>query len=132
METCPKIMVAIKNQSRRSQRPRGLWRESAAASLLEMRVRIPPEGWMSVSCKRCLLSDMSLRRAYRSSRGILPNVMCLSAIENPQRGGAGSLGLSRHKKIINQSTPCHIPEQRNHQQDTSNKHVLNLFFKLQH
>ena len=53
-------MVPLKNQSRRSQWPSGLWRESAAARLLGMRVRISPEGWMSVSCKRRLLSDISL------------------------------------------------------------------------
>jgi hypothetical protein len=102
--TCPKIMVPITNQSRRSQWARGPQRESAAARLLGMRVRIPAGG-MDV----CLLSALfvvrckSLRRAYRSSRGNLPSIMCMSAIENPQRGGAGSLGLSSHKKIINRA-----------------------------
>jgi hypothetical protein len=87
-------MVPTINQSRRTQWPRGLWRESAAARLLGMQVRIPPEGWMSVSCKRCLLSDISLC----DGPTVRPSVMCLSAIENPQIEGAGSLGLSSHKK----------------------------------
>jgi hypothetical protein len=34
----------------RSQRPRGLGRWSAAARLLRLRVRIPPEARVSVSC----------------------------------------------------------------------------------
>lgn len=90
-----------KNQSRRSQWPRCLRRESAAADVRGMRVRIPPEGWMCLLQALFVVRYKSLRRAYRSSRGILPSVMCLSAIENLQRGGAGSLELSSHKKITN-------------------------------
>ena len=40
----------------------GLRRGSAADLLLRLRVRIPPGAWMSVPCKCCVLSGMSLRR----------------------------------------------------------------------
>ena len=39
-----------------SQWPRGLWRKSAASPLLDLRVRIPPAAWISVSCECCRLS----------------------------------------------------------------------------
>jgi hypothetical protein len=41
---------------RRSHWPRGLRRGFAAARFLELRVRIPPGVWMSVSCECCVLS----------------------------------------------------------------------------
>ena len=44
----------------RSQWPRGLRRGSAAARLLGLRVRIPPEEWMSVCCDCCGLSGRGL------------------------------------------------------------------------
>jgi hypothetical protein len=44
----------------RSQWPRGLRYGSTAASLLGLWVRIPPEAWMSVSCKCCVLSGRGL------------------------------------------------------------------------
>jgi hypothetical protein len=37
--------------------PRGLRRGCVAARLLGLRVWIPPETWMSVSCECCVLSD---------------------------------------------------------------------------
>jgi len=40
----------------RSKWPRGLWYGSAAARLLGLRVRVPPESWMSVTCQRYVLS----------------------------------------------------------------------------
>ena len=43
-----------------SQLPLDLRRESAAARLLEMRVRIPPGAWMSVSYECCVLSRRAL------------------------------------------------------------------------
>jgi hypothetical protein len=43
-----------------SQLPLDLRRESAAARLLEMRVRIPPGAWMSVSYECCVLSGRGL------------------------------------------------------------------------
>jgi hypothetical protein len=39
----------------RSQWPRGLRRRSAAARLLRLWVRIPPEAWMFVCCDCCVL-----------------------------------------------------------------------------
>jgi hypothetical protein len=44
----------------RSQWPRGVRRGSAAARLLELRVRMPPGAWMSASYKYCFLSSRSL------------------------------------------------------------------------
>jgi hypothetical protein len=44
----------------RSQWPRGLGRRSAAACLLRLWVRIPPEAWMFVCCECCVLSGKGL------------------------------------------------------------------------
>jgi hypothetical protein len=44
----------------RSQWPRGLTRESAAARVLGLRVRMQPKAWMSVCCECCLLSGRSV------------------------------------------------------------------------
>jgi hypothetical protein len=43
-----------------SQCPHGLRRRSAAAGLLGLRFRIPPEAWRAVSCECCALSDRGL------------------------------------------------------------------------
>jgi len=48
--------IHIINHYGRSQRQRCLRRGSAAASLLELRVRMPPEEWMFVSCEWRVLS----------------------------------------------------------------------------
>ena len=45
---------------RRSEWPRGLRRRSAAAHLPGLWVGIPPEAWMSFSCKWCVLSGRGL------------------------------------------------------------------------
>jgi hypothetical protein len=51
---------------------------------------------VSVSCESCVLS---LRRADRSSGGVLPSVVCLSVMSNPRYGGGlGPLGMSSHGK----------------------------------
>jgi hypothetical protein len=57
----------------RSQWSRGLRRRSAAARLLGLRVRIPPEAWMSVCCECCVWSGrglcvMSITRPEKSYR----------------------------------------------------------------
>jgi hypothetical protein len=44
----------------RSRWPRGLRRRSTAARLLELRVRIPPGAWVSLSFECCVLSGMGL------------------------------------------------------------------------
>ena len=44
----------------RSQWPRGLRRRSAAAGLLSLWVRIPPEAWIVVCCECCVLSGRGL------------------------------------------------------------------------
>ena len=52
-----------------------------------------PGTQISVLWLLCLITSGSLCRADHSSRGVLPNVMCLSAIVKPgQREGPGSLG----------------------------------------
>jgi len=55
-----RIMPATRNFLQvvygRSQWPRGLRRESAAARFLELWVRIPPGAWMPVSLGCCMLS----------------------------------------------------------------------------
>jgi hypothetical protein len=47
-------------QYSRTQYPCGLRRESAAACLLGLWVRIPPGAWMSVCCGCCVLSGRGL------------------------------------------------------------------------
>jgi hypothetical protein len=65
-----------------------LRRGSASARLLRVWVRIPPVVWMSICCECCV----TLRRADRSSRGVLSSVVCLSVTVNPQEwGGPGPL-----------------------------------------
>ena len=59
--------------SDRSQWPRDLRLGSAAVRLLELRVRIPPATWMSVSCECCVssvigLCDGSITRPEESYR----------------------------------------------------------------
>ena len=57
----------------------------AAPRLLGLRVRIPQEPRMFVSCECCVLSGRGLlRRDDHSSRGFLPTVMCQSVISSPQ------------------------------------------------
>ena len=51
---------STKCQKGRSRWPRGLRCGSAAVHLLELRVRIPPGAWMSVSCECCALSGRGL------------------------------------------------------------------------
>jgi hypothetical protein len=58
--------------------PRGLRRVSATAHFLGLRVRIPPGTLMFVSCecRVCFQVEVSAT-ADHSSRGVLPNVVCL-------------------------------------------------------
>jgi len=66
---------------RRSQWPRILMRGSAPARFLGLRVRILSGAWMfCLLWTLCVLMDKSLRRADHSSRGFLPNIVCLSVI----------------------------------------------------
>jgi len=58
------------SQRGRYQWPRGLRRRSAAARLLSLWVRIPPESWLSVCCDCCVLSGIEvsstrLENSYR-------------------------------------------------------------------
>jgi hypothetical protein len=52
--------VSTECQKGRSQWPRRPRRESAAAGLLGLRVRIPPRAWILVSCECCVLSGRGL------------------------------------------------------------------------
>jgi hypothetical protein len=48
-----------------------------------------------------VVSSWSLRRADPTSRGALPNVVCLDVIEEGNKGGLGPLVLSSQEKIKN-------------------------------
>jgi hypothetical protein len=55
------LNIAVDNTFKsRSQRLRGLRRGSAATGLLGLRVRIPPEAWISVFYENCVLSGKGL------------------------------------------------------------------------
>ena len=66
----------------RSQRLRGQRGGSAAARLLELRVRIPTEVWMCVSYECCVLSGRDLCQADHSSRGVRLSVVCQNESDN--------------------------------------------------
>jgi len=56
-------------------------------------------GDMNVFCECCVVRFRSSRRADHSSRGFLPNVVCMTMISKPQRReGLRPLGLSSHEK----------------------------------
>jgi hypothetical protein len=55
-----RVGFELQYQVCRSEWPRGLTRGSAAARLLELRVRIPPEASVFVSCEFCVLSGRGL------------------------------------------------------------------------
>jgi hypothetical protein len=80
---------------RRSQQQGGLRRESAAAYLLGLRVRIPPRASMWV-----LHVVRSLRRADHSSREALPSMVCLTKCDLETRWGEvlSPICLSSHEK----------------------------------
>jgi hypothetical protein len=68
-----------------SDKSTGLRHGSAADSLLGLRVQIPPEAWLSVSCECCVLHiQRFLGSADRSSREVLPSMVCLSVIVKPR------------------------------------------------
>jgi hypothetical protein len=69
-----------------------LRRGFAVSRLLGLRVRIPPEIWMSLVSVVCCEIEVSAT-AHRSSRGVLQSVVCLIVIvKNRKRGGSGPLG----------------------------------------
>jgi hypothetical protein len=86
-----------------SQSQGGLRRKYSAASLLGLRVRIPPEAWIIACCwMLCVVMWRSLRWADRSYRGVLPTVVCLSIIVKARwwggpvwRGGGGGINHNR-------------------------------------
>jgi hypothetical protein len=75
---------------RRSRWSRGLRNGSAAASLLGLRVRIPPGALLWVLC---VGRWSSLRRVNHSSRGVPPTVVFVNVIVKARQwGGPGPLG----------------------------------------
>jgi hypothetical protein len=107
-----KYLPTFSNYNCRSQCPRGLWRGSAAAGLLGLRVRIPPGGidicllWVSY-----FVRWRSLGRADHSSRGVLPNVIVkprywggpdpLGAVApGGERGGIVTVKPVRHSDLL--------------------------------
>jgi hypothetical protein len=89
----------------RSQWPLGLSCGSAADRLLGLRVRIPQDAWMSVSCECCVLSGRGLCVGLITRPEESYRVRCVkfSVIMNPRLWeGLGPLGLLRHgkKKVV--------------------------------
>ena len=79
--------------------PRFLWphrlrRASAAPRLLELRVRIPPASWVSVSCEFCLLSDRGICVGLITRPEESCWVWCVSECDRETSilGGPGPLG----------------------------------------
>jgi hypothetical protein len=70
-----------------------------AARLLRLRVRIPPETWLSVPAN-IVCCQRPLCRADLSSTEILRSVLCPSVFEERLREGLGPLGLSSHEKKL--------------------------------
>jgi hypothetical protein len=63
-----KLILSGEHNLCRSLWPNGLRRGSAAARLLGLRFRIPPEAWMSVSCECCALSSsLYVQRSFTKS-----------------------------------------------------------------
>ena len=83
----------------RSQWPRGLRRGSAAAGLLGLWVRIPPEAWMSVLIFVCCQVDVYASRRSLVQRSPAECGVSLCVIMNPRHWGClGQLGLLRQCK----------------------------------
>jgi hypothetical protein len=80
---CCRTLMESKFFLSRFQWPRGLRCVSAAARLLGLWVRIPPEAWMSVSSEYCVLSGRGLcvRLITHSEESYR---VCLSVIVYPQ------------------------------------------------
>jgi hypothetical protein len=72
---------------RPSQWPRGLRLGSATARLLGFRVRIPLVTWLSLSVVSVISCQVEVS-ASGLSRGVLPNVVCLSVIVNRRQWGS--------------------------------------------
>ena len=88
----------------RSQWLRGLRRRSAAARLLRLWVRIPPEAWIFVCCECCVLSgrglcDELITRSEESYR--LWCVVVCDLETSRMRRQLPALGRSATKKIHN-------------------------------
>lgn len=63
---------------------------------------------LSVSCDCLVLSELFLRQADYSSRGVVQRVVCLSVIEERRRGGLGLLQQSSRVSLIKiQWNKCH-------------------------
>jgi hypothetical protein len=56
---------------------------SAVVRLLGLRVRIPPESWVSAYCECCLLSEFSAL-GWSLVREVLPSGVCLRLIVKPR------------------------------------------------
>jgi hypothetical protein len=82
------------------QWPKGLRRGSASAFLLGLRVRIPPESWMSVSCECCVLSEGSatVQSLVRSMRVSLWSGEAITLYIYHEYVGGGQNKKERRKK----------------------------------
>ena len=70
-----------------------------SALFVGLRVRIPPGGWMSVSCECCVCCQVEVSATGRSLVQRSPTeCVCLSVISKPQQWvGLGPLVLSSHE-----------------------------------
>ena len=87
--------VLVTGSRWRPQWPHRLRSGSATATLLGLRVRIPPlHGCLSLVIRVCCPVEV-FALVQRSPT----SVVCLNVITKPHRGGLDLLGLSRHEKI---------------------------------
>jgi hypothetical protein len=91
------------NRARRSQRPRGLRRRSAAARLLRTWVQIPPGAWMFFCCECCVLlgrghCDKLITRPEESYLLWCVVVCDLEYLKNEE--AMTGVGSQRHNKIL--------------------------------
>ena len=77
--------IAVYDLISQSQWPHGFRRGSAAAGLLGLWVRIPPEPWVSASCEWWVPSGEVCGANSHSSKGVLPIVVYLSVVVKPRQ-----------------------------------------------
>jgi hypothetical protein len=98
----------------RSQWLRGLRRGPATAHLLGLRVRIPLEAWMSVSCECCVLSGRGFCVGLTTRPEESYSLWCVWvwswSVDDVKALPWPTGGLSNHglKKIISQIRPRHV------------------------
>ena len=101
----------------RGRWPRGLRRGTEAARLLGLRVRIPPDAWMSVSCECSVLSSMHLRAKPN------PRPQYYRGWPRPEKG----CGATRKKQRFPVTCGNKMPTRRNRGFYCRSYCLLNMF-----